>query len=501
MIKQKREFKKRYFVLIILIAVLSIVSAIVVFLNSQVYTERLYLGEFHGSVSDYSVKAENPDIVALKSVKKSNPNGLFYLLEFTFEGRNPGETNVSVYHNQDGKEDFISDFRVSVLPGGFIFNPVSNEFNGYFILFPSIILSIFLTASFFGWSFIEKRIKGEFSYSMVALGGVWLYLIGILTVFIFYWVINSGNDSIFGISSFFELCCLLISCGAMFAIISFPILFALAAAVSLSNLWLIRHEGFRPVNLLGMIFGITIVAFFCFIIVFSSTGFSGNSFDYKVSNAVDSALQYVFCYLECMLLSTIICAIAATRYKVPYSMDYIIILGCALRSDGTPTPILRSRIHRAFEFEQAQFKATGKHACFVPSGGKGNDEIISEAESIKRCLLTLGVPEERILKEDKSVNTRQNMEYSKRIIDENAREGEDPAVAFSTTNYHVFRGYLLAKKIGLKAWGLSARTKLYFYPNAFVREFIGLLFEEKRRHLFFAGITALSFAALAFILM
>ena len=53
-----------------------------------------------------------------------------------------------------------------------------------------------------------------------------------------------------------------------------------------------------------------------------------------------------------------------------------------------------------FDFEQEQFQSTGKHAVFVPSGGQGSDEVISESESMKRCLMEMGVPEERILNLD-----------------------------------------------------------------------------------------------------
>ena len=132
--KQKREFKKRYFVLIIILAVIFAVSAVAVFFNSQVYTERLYPGEFFSSVSDYSVKIENPDIVSLKSVKNTKPYGSFDLLNFTFEGRSSGETTVSIYQNQDGKVNLKRDFRVLVLPGGFVFNSV-------FSLVLSLVLS------------------------------------------------------------------------------------------------------------------------------------------------------------------------------------------------------------------------------------------------------------------------------------------------------------------------------------------------------------------------
>lgn len=79
-------------------------------------------------------------------------------------------------------------------------------------------------------------------------------------------------------------------------------------------------------------------------------------------------------------------------------------------------------------------------------GGQGSNEVISEAESMKRCLMEMGVPEERILKEDKSVNTYQNIAFSKTVIEQDHDKKGDVNIAFSTTNYHVFRGYTLAKK-------------------------------------------------------
>lgn len=104
---------------------------------------------------------------------------------------------------------------------------------------------------------------------------------------------------------------------------------------------------------------------------------------------------------------------------------------------------------------------------------------------MKRCLMEMGVPEERILKEDRSVNTYQNMAFSKTVIEQDAGDIYTVKVGFSTTNYHVFRGYTLAEKLKMRVKGLSAKTKLYFFPNAFVREFIGLLWEKKWKHLLF----------------
>lgn len=118
---------------------------------------------------------------------------------------------------------------------------------------------------------------------------------------------------------------------------------------------------------------------------------------------------------------------------------------------------------------------------------------------MKRCLVELGVPGERIVKEDKSVNTFRNMAFSKKAIERDCGS-ESCNIGFSTTNYHVFRGYTLAEKLGMRVKGLSAKTKLYFFPNAFIREFIGLLVDQLWRHLSFIGAMILLLIAIAWIM-
>ena len=81
--------------------------------------------------------------------------------------------------------------------------------------------------------------------------------------------------------------------------------------------------------------------------------------------------------------------------------------------------------------------------------------------------------------EDKSVNTNQNIQFSRDRIKEDAKTLDGIKAGFATTNYHIFRGYVLSKKHGLNAQGISAKTKWYFYPNAFLREFVGLLVDRK----------------------
>ena len=247
--------------------------------------------------------------------------------------------------------------------------------------------------------------------------------------------------------------------------------------VSVSNIWLIRHEGFRPQNMLGIALGLAWGLAFAGVILFA--GFLYSEIDYSVAESILYCVMYIISFMECLLASTIICAFISTRHKPAYDRDYLIILGCCIRNDGTPTPILRGRIDAAVNFERKQFAATGRHAKFVPSGGQGSDEVISESESMKRYLVEQGYPEEQIIKEDKSVNTDQNIKFSRDRIKEDAGTLENIKAGVATTNYHIFRSYVLAKKHGLDAEGISAKTKLYFFPNAFLREFVGLLVDRK----------------------
>ena len=68
------------------------------------------------------------------------------------------------------------------------------------------------------------------------------------------------------------------------------------------------------------------------------------------------------------------------------------------------------------EFAKMQKDRLGRPIVFVPSGGKGSDEIISEGEAIKRYLIEQGIPEKDILAETKSTTTEENFKYAYELI-------------------------------------------------------------------------------------
>ena len=268
-----------------------------------------------------------------------------------------------------------------------------------------------------------------------------------------------------------------------FMFYSAPFLLVFSIALCISNISLIRHEGKRFVNLLGIILSVLLIggALFLYIVDYSA---SGSQMEVMIHDLFVNLFAAFYLYFECMLIGTIIAGAIVARYEPNKDKDYLIILGCAIRKDGTPTPLLQGRIDRALSFSEEQKKLTGKGATFITSGGQGSDEVISESASMKQYLIEYGVPSERIIEEDRSTNTLENMKFSKKKafdIDTDAK------IAFSTNNYHVFRSGLFASSINMRAVGIGAPTKWYFWPNAAVREFAGLFAKQRGRQLLILG--------------
>ena len=96
--------------------------------------------------------------------------------------------------------------------------------------------------------------------------------------------------------------------------------------------------------------------------------------------------------------------------------------------------------------------------------------------------MSTGIPESSILVENQSENTYENLRNSMELI-RNHTKNDNPKIAFSTTNYHVFRSGVFASRQNIKAEGIGAKTKRYFWINAFIREFIAALVSEWKTHM------------------
>ena len=318
------------------------------------------------------------------------------------------------------------------------------------------------------WAWREQIRYNPYSYNTIFYMGFALFAISVMITHVILAARIFRNPEIYRGDAIIHT---LLGSAKTYILLSSPFLLAFSAALCISNISLIRHEGKRLVNLLGIALSVLILAGAVFLFIFDYA-VSGSQREVMFHDLITNFFAAVYLYFECMLLGTIVADAIAAKHEPLKDKDYIIILGCGIKNDATPTPLLRGRLDRALAFAQAQEAETGKAPAFITSGGQGADEPVSESTVMKRYLLDHGIPAERIIEENRSVNTAENMRFSKEKI---IARNPGAKVAFSTTNYHVFRSGLLARRVKMRAVGMGAETKWYFWPNAAVREFAGLL--------------------------
>ncbi len=160
--------------------------------------------------------------------------------------------------------------------------------------------------------------------------------------------------------------------------------------------------------------------------------------------------------------------VAAGMHAQPQAgLDYVIVLGAQVR--GTvPSRALRIRLDRAAKYAQEN-----PGTLLILSGGQGPDEEISEAECMYRYLARQGIPEERLLLEDRSESTEQNLRFSAEYFDRTkARTG------VLTNSFHICRALMLARHLGYAdVCGIPAPSDPLMQPHNVLREICALLAE------------------------
>ncbi len=346
----------------------------------------------------------------------------------------------------------------------------------------SVVLGVYLIAVFVMLiaAFFKQLQYNPYSYNTIYYAGFALFVLSVLIMHVI--LVVRQICSPYGLPPE-QIVFSLLDSARNFMILSTPFVLIFSAALCASNISLIRHEGRRLVNVLGIILSIILLGGIAVLYLFDRFA-SGSLDEIRVHALITSLYSGVFLYFECMLIGVIIAFAVVVRHPPAPDRDFVIVLGCGIRSDGTPTPLLRGRLDRALAFDRMQRETTGRALTFVTSGGQGPDEVISESAAMKRYLIEQGVSEDRIIEEDRSTDTAENMAFSKEKI---AAVDPNGAVAFSTTNYHVFRSGLCARRVKMRAVGMGAPTKWYFWPNAAVREFVGLLTEHRGKQAVILG--------------
>ncbi len=235
----------------------------------------------------------------------------------------------------------------------------------------------------------------------------------------------------------------------------------------------IRHEGIKPTNLLSMLFSVLLCIY---LVVWPAIGNLGqNTSGIMLYTIISCIAVYVLSLLAVYSLSAVF---NLFHLKKKRDADYIIVLGAGIIGSRV-TPLLAARIEKGIEL-----LCYNPNAVLIMSGGQGSGEDIPESKAMADYALDKGVDVEKIILEQKSVSTQENLCFSRELMNK-----QKPQIIIVTTAYHVFRALILAKQQGIRCVGFGAKTKWYFTLNAFIREFVGYFKLTWKKHIIVIGIT------------
>lgn len=207
-------------------------------------------------------------------------------------------------------------------------------------------------------------------------------------------------------------------------------------------------------------------------IIILGTIFLGYYF-FKNKGKENEFMSKVFKFIKIFLCIAFICFIGIEAAIIGYPKhnekkdDYMIVLGAGLDNGWTPNLILQERLDAAIKNEEEN-----PTQYIVLSGGQGADEHLPEAQAMSEYLQERGIDKEKIIIEEKSKDTNENLKYSKEKIEEYSHKSiNEVSVKIVTTDFHAFRSSILAKKNGYVNFdNYSSSTVWYFVPSTYIRE-------------------------------
>ena len=143
---------------------------------------------------------------------------------------------------------------------------------------------------------------------------------------------------------------------------------------------------------------------------------------------------------------TAVCVCAGMEYRTEPS-DCIIVLGAHVWEDGRLSNALTYRCEAALEAWKK-----GIAPAIIVCGAQGRGEPSTEAEAMRGWMLEHGVPEDRVIAEEKSVNTVENLKNAGAIMEARG----DRSAAVCTSDYHLRRALWIARDLGIDATGIAA---------------------------------------------
>lgn len=144
--------------------------------------------------------------------------------------------------------------------------------------------------------------------------------------------------------------------------------------------------------------------------------------------------------------------------------EYAIILGAKVNGE-TPSLSLKYRLDAAIQYAELY-----PDVQFILSGGQGHDEDISEAEAMHRYLTEHGINSDRLIMEEQSTSTYENILFSKQLLDDTVS-----SITIISNDFHLYRAQYIAKKLELQTDVVAAKTPKIVESKSRFRERLALI--------------------------
>jgi uncharacterized SAM-binding protein YcdF (DUF218 family) len=182
-------------------------------------------------------------------------------------------------------------------------------------------------------------------------------------------------------------------------------------------------------------------------------------------------------YLTVLCVSYAICAfIYGRRRALRGDGSVVVVLGAGLQNGGEVGPLLASRLERGRSVYDNLTARGAADPVLIVSGGKGADERVSEAQAMAGYLTRRGFPAGRLILEDRSRSTEENLLFSKAIVDQR-RPGARWVIV--TSSFHALRAAIIARRLGIDGHVTGAATPGFSWPGGVLREFAAVFVRYK----------------------
>jgi len=180
-------------------------------------------------------------------------------------------------------------------------------------------------------------------------------------------------------------------------------------------------------------------------------------------------------YLKCLIMLAVFCYLMLTGYvlshaksTVNYNESAIIVLGCGLNSDGTPSHTLQNRLDGCIDYFH-----NNPDVYIVVTGGLSRHKNQTEGVAMKKYLMDNGIPSDRIITEEKATNTQENFIFSRQLLERLGTDTDN--VCYVTNSFHIYRAGVYAKQAGFSGIkALSVKTDAAVFIPAVLREVIAV---------------------------